>query len=111
MDLWIRSQDRDELIKADNIYITTCNEGWAIRSGIILGKYRTRERALEILDEIQKKMVQTFLLKENEPIKRKEIDYLCSYYRRKEINVVEVPNGIELESINKDIMVYEMPEE
>ena len=109
MELWIRSQDRDNLIKVDNIYITTYNEGWAIKSGDTLGKYRTQKRALEVLDEIQKKMTQTFLLKENEHINYDNMDSLRNYYRRKEINFVEVPKGIELEPINKDILVYEMP--
>jgi len=84
MNLWIRSQDRDELIKADNIYITTCNEGWAIRSGIALGKYRTQERALEVLDEIEK------LLKGN----------ILSHH----INKFDIYNG-------ENIKIYEMPKE
>jgi len=54
MDLWIRTQDRENLIKIDSIYMSEYNEGWAIKSGDTLGKYRTRERALQILDKIQK---------------------------------------------------------
>ena len=86
MYLWIRSQDRDELIKIDNIYITTCNGGWAIRSGITLGKYRTQERALEILNKIQ-----TLLIGKK---------------------IINLNNGVQrIESLKLDNIVYEMPEE
>lgn len=59
MELWIRSQDKERLFKADKLGIqeakdvflvvlyTDYDEWWK------LGTYKTRERALEVLDEIQ----------------------------------------------------------
>lgn len=60
MDLWIRSQDRTKLVKADNIsymdvaedYEKEVHSLWNDCKGI-LGTYKTKERALEVLDEIQ----------------------------------------------------------
>ena len=73
MDLWIRSQDKEILVKVEyleyfykkvhyaneekpreehhNIGTYIGNEQF-----IILGEYKTKERALEVLDEIQKKI-------------------------------------------------------
>ena len=74
MELWIRSQDRESLIKVDNIRIkheyeqkkveynsgkTTAYINGEYRKSYIytdsewLGEYKTKERALEVLDEIQ----------------------------------------------------------
>ena len=55
MDLWIRSQSRETLIKAgkifaedEEVYAKVDNE-----FGERIGVYKTKERALEVLDEIQ----------------------------------------------------------
>jgi hypothetical protein len=115
MELWIKTQNERALIKVTNVAlisggrIVTFGNEYKSNGYFTLGHYN-EERALEILDEIQKEMTQTFLLKEKEHINYGNMDDLRNYYRRKEINFVEVPNGIELEPINKDILVYEMPE-
>lgn len=58
MDLWIRSQNREDLSKVEHlgvydkkIYINGYEE-----HGYCIGDYATKERALEVLDEIQKKI-------------------------------------------------------
>lgn len=59
MDLWIRSQDKKTLTKISEVAISY--GGVTIR-GIIgdysrwLGEYKTKERALEVLNEIQNKI-------------------------------------------------------
>lgn len=66
MDLWIRSQDKSNLKKVNNIYAEKIEkdfESWVdniyCRPYVItsdngnLGFYATKERALEVLDEIQ----------------------------------------------------------
>lgn len=52
MELWIRSQDKKALIPINKMITSTC-EG-LFYDGIILGTYRSKERAIEVLDEIQK---------------------------------------------------------
>lgn len=58
MELWIRSQDKTTLIRSYEIYISEYGKGsYVIRAkktSHILGAYKTMERALEVLDEIQK---------------------------------------------------------
>ena len=67
MELWIRSQDREILTKVNLLDISECketnisnknNKGFEIWNNIDdtfrkAGTYKTKERALEILDEIQ----------------------------------------------------------
>ena len=59
MELWVRSQDRIKLIKVDEVKIETVKGGntFIYSHATDLGTYTTRERALEILDEIQKDII------------------------------------------------------
>lgn len=76
MGLWIRSQDKEFLMKIDNINLgldVDSNEpcrlftfvGGAVTS-FTLGIYNSRERALEVLDEIQNMLKPKLLVKINE---------------------------------------------
>ena len=62
MELWIRSQDKEQLIKVDNLNVfhntVNCETiNFIIKNNFDdLGSYATKERALEILDEIQNKI-------------------------------------------------------
>ena len=58
MELWIRSQDRDYLIKVKSLVIeeSKFNIYQIFGDGRYLGTYKTKERALEVLDEIQGKL-------------------------------------------------------
>ena len=55
MDLWIKSQDGERLTKVQDLRIYHAkNENlWVIEDCDDLGQYKTKERALEVLDEIQ----------------------------------------------------------
>jgi len=58
MELWIRSQDKHTLIKVDYLYseIKEFDGGFRIYvmpDEIEIAKYKSKERALEVLDEIQ----------------------------------------------------------
>ena len=61
MNLWVRSQDKRILQKIDNIYLDAnygnkriCNYVDDYKTE--LGTYKTKERAIEVLDEIQDKI-------------------------------------------------------
>ena len=61
MNIWIRSQDKEKLVQVDCLCIEI-NEydkkNYDIVQGCItLGTYKTKERALEVLDEIQRHLV------------------------------------------------------
>lgn len=59
MNLWVRSQDKRILQKVDNIYLNANYDNRRICTNDSrdyesdLGTYKTKERALEVLDEIQ----------------------------------------------------------
>ena len=70
MELWIRSQDRRILQKVDNIYLNANYDNKRICSFIDgdemeLGTYETKERALEVLDEIQKILKPQLIIKDS----------------------------------------------
>lgn len=60
MELWIRSQDKTRLTKVNDLYVVGYGNDWAIDGyhtnsvdDFDLGIYSTKERALEVLDEIE----------------------------------------------------------
>lgn len=61
MELWVRSQDKERLCKVNNLFIKnfsiccSCND--ENNDYDYLGVYSTKERALEVLDEIQDLMI------------------------------------------------------
>lgn len=65
--MWVRTQDKESLMKVDNISLGidvdtkepnrlfTFVDG--VTTSFTLGKYKSKERALEVLDEIQKLLI------------------------------------------------------
>lgn len=59
MSVWVRSQDKETLVKADKLYIDKNNNKYTINFDsctdrwYILGTYKSKERVIEVLDEIQ----------------------------------------------------------
>lgn len=60
MNLWVRSQDKNKLVPInDELYIPNSRTGedfGIFYKDKMLGYYKTKERALEVLDEIQNKI-------------------------------------------------------
>ena len=138
MELWIRSQDKYTLIKAENIKIIetkglkeklensilSClsdmeqvksylKDGYSILADENnVGVYESKERAMEVLDEIQSKLKGTFLLKMKDEKYSKYIEDGKKYLEN--LNGIGIVTGdacFDIEPINKNIYVYEMPEE
>ena len=93
MELWIRSQDKEKLVltKGFETQHTNYDGGCQIfavweNNYQMVGKYKNKERALEVLDEIQKVLMPYSEYKQ-------EIDNLIINYK------------------NIDTCVYEMPKE
>ena len=61
MNLWVRSQDKRILQKVDNIFLDANYEDKRISTydgdNVELGTYKTKERAIEVLDEINKLLI------------------------------------------------------
>lgn len=118
MKLWVRSSDKMQLTEINNLSFKQIINGcWNINGNygaVSLGSYPTRERCLEIIDEIQK------LLGVADPTKaflNIECDELLDYIEVKEIikmarteKVGYVPNG-KVELIMPNVITYQMPEE
>ena len=66
MNLWVRSQDKRILQKVDNIFLDANYENKRISTydgdNVELGTYKTKERALEVLDEIQNILKPKYIL-------------------------------------------------
>jgi hypothetical protein len=100
MELWIRSQDRTFLRKVNTIGIVEGRDFWSIDENLTVsfGKYKTKERAIEILDEIHKCIID------------KEVLHVCNNLLTL-ISKSSLKNAGEIIDRTKKIAVYEMPKE
>ena len=65
MNLWVRNQNKTILQKVDNLLISDGNNAGgtfniytnSLPAQNVLGRYKTKERALEVLDEIQERIM------------------------------------------------------
>lgn len=112
MKLWIRSQNRKELMEVENlwvvgksihnpnnfnlmekektVYIIVADEK-------MVGEYKTQERALQVLDEIQNALVGKFMVEVKQSKSKKE-DELPTQ-----------PTNVK--PLNQNCVVYELPKE
>lgn len=114
MELWIRSQNREILTKVNNlrIFYSKYDNLFVIEDDVDLGIYKSKERALNIIDEISSKMKNQFILKEKTILKPEDLlhhkrwleyEYNCDFIAQDE--------SYEIHPINSNIIYYEMPEE
>lgn len=112
MELWIRSQDKTELVKIEEICIDIDDDGfigvWSYGSNkhlkYYLGTYNSKERALEVLDEIQNMIKPTLINTEYHSEIKQDVDKLS-------FDVVMQPIEDKITYIQPDVVVYEMPNE
>lgn len=79
--MWIRSQDRTDLLEVNEIsIIETIDNGYPILSGgLEIGRYSTKEKALKVMD-----MIQEYIELSNN-IGKKEFDVYCSCGRKNKV--------------------------
>jgi hypothetical protein len=53
MELWVRSQDKEHLIKTTDIDLSCDDKSIILINNYEMAKYETKERALEVMDAIQ----------------------------------------------------------
>ena len=99
MELWIRSQDKEKLCKIHDLCVReNQNENnetnYVIQDVYTMGTYSTKERALEVLDEIQG---------------RRKMLNLIPYLENLSVPLWNRVN--EFLHNEKDIFTYEMPKE
>ena len=109
MNLWIRNQDKTILQKVDNLLIS---DGYnaertfniytnSLPAQNVLGRYKTKERAIEVLDEIQSLLQPTI---EYKPIVQEEYNPAYTYK-----HFVKVDDNMEIKEFST--FVYQMPAE
>lgn len=105
MNLWVRSQDKRILQKVDNIFLDANYENKRISTydgdNVELGTYKTKERALEVLDEIQSLLRPIIKYK---PIVQEEFNPAYTYK-----HFVKVDDNMKIKELST--FVYQMPEE
>ena len=101
MELWIRSQDRNLFEKADMIKvgIVAGSPSIIVNNDYVYGEYETKERALEVLDEIENILKPTMIIKKTEGVIA-TID-----------NTMHIINPTYGEITQLSTIVYEMPKE
>lgn len=114
MNLWIRSQDKMNLVKIRQISLNYQNNKQIIANYIpdfypnsgeyyeFLGTYKTKERAIEVLDEIEK-LIKPITIFQNCQVDKSTIEKI------KEIDYCMVNNDARLEQISQ--VFYQMPED
>lgn len=98
MELWIRDQDRERLTICRDLRMGELSDNgkWYIEDCDWLGTYETKERALEILDEIES----IIIAKEIYANDREAFEESCQNYTKNSI-----------QEFLKQMFVYEMPKE
>lgn len=87
MELWIRSQDKKHLLKSECLTVAGENNEFYICDTFIghIAKYTTEERALKVLDEIQK-------IIDGEITMQKSVEsQIVGYAKFLKLNVYEMP--------------------
>ena len=106
--MWIRSQDGKKLVKVTSVHIyvksygtfaieglNECSAGY-VEDIFDVGEYETEERALEVLDEIQKHIVSLELARKGNHFENLARDCYSAY---------------EFERRSEAICIYQMPKE
>ena len=109
MELWIRSQNKEILQRTNALFIAHSAENiWSIidnQNMTKYGEYTTRERALEVLDEIQNILQSIVIYKEP------KIDYNDdNFIQQMSQNILlHSTQQVEMELKQAGQIVYEMP--
>ena len=109
MDLWIRTQDKKDLIKVDYISYEIAIEDKHILwyKSIDLGTYKTKERALEVLDEIQNIINAKTIIKFQCFVPEERIKQVKEAIDK--YSIIELPD-YEIKQL-AGVIIYEMPKE
>ena len=103
MELWIRSQSRKNLMKANDI-VVNYNKILVFKdddTSTEVGEYKTKERTLEVLDEIQNILKPQLLIRRNDDNDKVLLGALQK----------SVTQKLDMEFKELSTYVYEMPQE
>lgn len=101
MELWIRTQDKETILKTDRLDYDFSDGHHRIMANTfetLIAEYKTKERALEVLDEIHKCIID------------KEVLHGCNNLLAL-IDKSSLKNAEKIIDRTEKIAVYEMPKE
>ena len=116
MELWIRSQDKMKLCQARLFELDNDQTGIFCFNGeeysIFAGKYKSKERALEVLNDISSKIKNQFIVEVAGLWKIEDVmkmrDTLKSTY---DGEFIMETKPLKIKPINQNLIYYEMPQE
>lgn len=126
MDLWIRSQDRKIFQKVNKLYVATFSEeqGFGIYDlryddlediddcDVPLGFYKSKKRALEVLDDISKRIKNSYIVEVKPLLKLEDVALIEETLNIKyDGEFIMQPQQTEIKPINSNLIYYEMPKE
>ena len=110
MELWIRSQDKEDLLKVSGVRINCFNEkeikAYFNDDDTIIATYATKKRALEVLDEIQNILMPKTIIKSDAIVNEEDLQRFKKAFNENEAIIL---NKATIEHL--DTYVYEMPKE
>lgn len=124
MELWVRHANKKKLIKVNCVGYEEYNNSLGERYFYIysdnacnLGEYKTEERCIEIIDEIQKLLLsadpkEAFMIvdcrNENEFA---YISHMVDFARERNFIAFDGSDGASVQLVQPSVLVYEMPKE
>ena len=113
IDVDVMSSEYDKVDGIDIIREIASVEGYLLTTDkLLLGTYKSKERALEVLDEIQNKIKGIYLLKPETLVNTSTIEQAKDYYEKlNNIDIITYDNNFTILPINSNVIVYEMSEE
>lgn len=116
MELYVRSQDKERLERFNNATISSAiilgkEEYYVLINFTIFGTYKTKQRAIEVVNEIQKSLDTNIVVLKNVD---RETDFKSfSEYLDSPVVALNDPKGEKpsMEYLSPSSVVYEMPQE
>lgn len=117
MTLWIRSQDKTILCEATDLEIFEIADDKSMEDCIIgcirgvLGQYATKKRCIEILDEIQRLIVNNnkTILTTSSDLDQRTYDDILEEIDKNNFTILSCVNTPQVFPLNQNI-IYQMPE-
>lgn len=113
MNLWIRSQDKESLLLINTMTVANDDSSVILGYGIDgkiklpIGRYKSKERVLEVLDDIQNIINAKTIIKFKGFVPQEKINYIKEAIDSNRI--IELPD-YEIKQL-AGLIVYEMPSE
>ena len=115
--MWVRSQNRIVLKRLQDIEYYKDRKKHFVIGGSLLGEYKTEERCLEIIDEIQKLLLSAngdYLIKLQDIDVNAEVKTVYGedfIQKLQNSRIMPIANEPSVQFVQPSVLVYEMPKE